>query len=114
MDPILSRKLEVVWSETSEPRKLQATTEARVALGNLVHYSNSRGYYLNDVVTLAATLLDFAKQPVAGKSNVISEEQTAKLARRIAGIAMQFNEGAIMDNEMLAAILTEFSNYGVL
>lgn len=109
---MMNRKLEVIWAEASEDRKLQATTEARVVLGNLIKYPKAA--HLNDIVTLAASLIAFTKEPEAGKSNLITEEATVKLARRVNAIAQQFNEGAVMDNEMLAAIIHELSEAGVV
>lgn len=110
---ILNRRLETVWEKASFKDRLTSQTEARVLLDNLVHYT-SRSSIENDIVTVAATLLWFKQQPSAEPaSNVMSEEQMAKLARRISGIAMQFNEGAVMDNEMLAAIITQLAEAGV-
>lgn len=110
---ILSQRLESVWEKASEAERINATTDAAVLLNNLISY-HAKNANENDLGVAAATLLWFKQQPSAEPtSNVMSEEQMAKLARRICGIAMQFNEGAVMDNEMLAAIITQLAEAGV-
>lgn len=59
---LLPNKLEKIWSELSFEEKLQAQTEARIILENLVHYSKRHGaYYVDDVTRLAAELVFFKK-----------------------------------------------------
>jgi|SRR6185295_13168239 len=112
---ILPRNLENIWNGATDAQKATAETEARILLENLVGYGK-RQLLANDRVLAAATLLWFRKlvsDNLNDQSNIISEEQVAKLTRRVNSIAQQFNEGAVHDHEMLAAIIHELSEAGV-
>lgn len=62
---MLTTKLEQLWEKTSAETRIQAITEARVILGNLVHYpTQPKNYYTDDVERLAAELLAFRDTPI--------------------------------------------------
>jgi len=115
MTPILPRNLENIWDGATDAQKLTARTEARVMLDNLVHYSG-RASYENDIVLAAATLLWFRKlssDNLNDQSNIMSEEQVAKLARQLNDIVQKFHLGITEPNEMLGDLVVRLQEAGV-
>ena len=84
------------------------------------HYSDGtlagRASYENDIVLAAATLLWFRKlssDNLNDQSNIMSEEQVAKLARQLNDIVQKFHLGITEPNEMLGDLVIRLQEAGV-
>jgi hypothetical protein len=96
------------WDAATPEDRLQAETEARVLIDNLVHYRSgtaSRSHYADDVRQIAGTLLKFRSTELPSeKSNVVTIDHEA-VCDRFAQTITGYKEGAFTAEETFNAII---------
>jgi hypothetical protein len=103
------------WEAATAEDRLQAETEARVLIANLVHYrGGALGHYSDDVRQVAGTLLKFRSTELPSeKSNVVTIDHAA-ICDRFAQTITGYKEGAFTAEETFNAVINQiFEETGV-
>jgi hypothetical protein len=105
------------WDAATPEDRLQAETEARVLIANLVHYrggSATRPHYTDDVRQIAGTLLKFRSTELPSEKSNVATIDHAAICDRFAQTITGYKEGAFTAEETFNAVINQiFEETGV-